>query len=55
MTKKPEEWIEEWEKMNEEFVEEYPAFILNIPTVEQTEKWLSIVSPGRQTNQGELD
>ena len=52
--KKPEDWIEEWEKMNEEFAEEYPAFSLNIPTVEETKQWLSIVSQGRQTDQGEL-
>ena len=40
MKKTAEQWIEEWEKVNEELIEEGCALFLRIPTVEQTKKWM---------------
>lgn len=40
MKKTPEQWIEEWTKLNEELIEDDCALTLNIPTVEQTKKWM---------------
>ena len=38
--KKAEDWIKEWNKMDEEFVEEGTMFRLDIPSVKRTEEWM---------------
>ena len=45
--KKPEDWIKEWEEMNKELKEDYALF-LNIPTVEETQKWMDLPPPSVQ-------
>ena len=35
-----QDYIDQWTAMNEEFREEYPAFIIAIPSLEATEKWI---------------
>ena len=35
-----QDYIDQWTAMNEEFREEYPAFIIAIPSLEATEQWI---------------
>ncbi len=37
----PEEFIEQWEKMQKEFIEEDTMFRLDIPSVERTKEWMA--------------
>jgi hypothetical protein len=38
--RKAEDWISEWEGMQEEFIEEGTMFRLDIPSVEKTQEWM---------------
>ncbi len=38
--KKAEDWISEWEGMQEEFIEEGTMFKIQIPSVEKTQEWM---------------
>ena len=40
-----EEFIEQWEKMQEEFVEEDFMFRLDIPSLERTKEWVEEEKP----------
>lgn len=40
-----EDWISEWEEMQEEFVEEGTMFKLDIPSVEKTKEWMAEEKP----------
>ena len=40
-----EDWISEWEGMNEEFIEEDTMFRLDIPSVEKTKEWMAGEKP----------
>jgi len=40
-----EDWISEWEGMQEEFVEEGTMFSLDIPSVEKTKEWMAEEKP----------
>ena len=39
--RKAEDWISEWEGMNDEFIEEDTMFRLDIPSVEKTKEWMA--------------
>jgi len=39
--RKAEDWISEWNEMNDEFIEEDTMFRLDIPSVEKTEEWMA--------------
>ncbi len=41
----PEEFIEQWEGMQEEFIREGTAFRLAIPDLETTRKWHNTYQP----------
>ena len=38
--RKAEDWISEWEGMQEEFIEEGTMFRVTIPSVEKTQEWM---------------
>ena len=38
--RKAEDWIREWEGMQEEFIEEGTMFRVTIPSVEKTQEWM---------------
>ena len=40
-----EDWIEEWEGMQEEFVKDDFMFRLSIPSVERTKEWMAEEKP----------
>jgi len=40
-----EEWISEWEGMQEEFVRENTMLRLDIPSVERTKEWMAEEKP----------
>ena len=40
-----EEFIEQWEKMQKEFVDEDFMFRLDIPSVERTQEWIAEEKP----------
>ena len=39
--RKAEDWISEWEGMQEEFIEEGTMFRVTIPSVEKTQEWMN--------------
>jgi len=39
--RKAEDWISEWNGMNDEFIQEDTMFRLDIPSVEKTEEWMA--------------
>jgi hypothetical protein len=41
----PEEFIEDWEGMQKEFIEEDTMFRLDIPSVERTKEWMAEEKP----------
>ena len=43
--RKAEDWISEWNGMNDEFIEEDTMFRLDIPSVEKTEEWMAEEKP----------
>ncbi len=40
-----DEFIEQWEKMQKEFIEEDTMFRLDIPSVERTKEWMAEEKP----------
>jgi len=45
-----EDWISEWEEMQEEFIEEGTMFRLDIPSVEKTKEWMAGEKPILKVN-----
>jgi len=43
--RKAEDWIREWEGMQEEFIEEGTMFRVDIPSVEKTQEWMDGEKP----------
>ncbi len=41
----PEEYIEHWEGMQEEFIKENTMFCLDIPSLERTKEWMAEEKP----------
>ena len=41
----PEEYIEHWEGMQEEFIKEDTMFRLDIPSLERTKEWMAEEKP----------
>lgn len=48
--RKAEDWIREWEGMQEEFIEEGTMFSLQIPSVEKTQEWMDEEKPILKVN-----
>ena len=46
---KPDYYLEQWELMNEEFVQESTPLSINIPTIEEVNKWLNNAIPNQAT------
>jgi len=43
--RKAEDWISEWEGMQEEFIEEGTMFRVTIPSIEKTQEWMDGEKP----------